>query len=50
MKWLRFVLLSVVAVAIGCSSAPSGSTEEPAPATDEVDEAQEAEALEQAEG
>ncbi|NLX95689.1 MAG: hypothetical protein GXY83_05895 [Rhodopirellula sp.] len=31
MKWLRFLVLLSVVVAVGCSSAPSGSQEEAAP-------------------
>lgn len=38
MKWLRLFFLMAVVAAVGCSSAPSGDANHPAPATDEVDE------------
>lgn len=41
MKWLRFVFLLAVLVAIGCSRAPS-SSEAPDAAVEEVDAAAEA--------
>ncbi len=50
MKWLRFLLLLGVVVAVGCSSAPSGSAgdeSDPALTTDleAFDEAAEAETV-----
>ncbi len=46
MKWLRYLFLLAVLAAVGCSAAPPSEViEETDTATDEVDEAAEAEAV-----